>query len=103
MTPERRRELLERYALRVRVLEERSRRASPGAVEAPAEPAPRRLTRREHQVLGLVADGHATPSIAHALGISAHSVDSHVRKLTAKLGAANRAHAVALGFRAGVL
>jgi DNA-binding CsgD family transcriptional regulator len=104
LSPVRKREILARYELRSRVFEERSRRAA-GRLAAPAAPtaAHRGLTRREAQVLGLVAQGLPTPELAHTLGISPHSVDSHVRKTMTKLGAANRAHAVALALRAGVL
>jgi DNA-binding CsgD family transcriptional regulator len=104
MSPERKRAILERYDVHRRVLEERSRRSSVQLAE-PAAPAaePARLTPRETEVLGLVADGLPTPELARALSISPHSVDSHVRKAMDKLGAANRAHAVALALRNGVL
>lgn len=104
MSPERKRAILERYAVRRRVLEERSRRSSAQLVE-PVAPAaePPRLTRRECEVLELVAAGLPTPELARALVISPHSVESHVRKAMDKLGAANRAHAVALALRNGFL
>ena len=62
MSPERKRAILERYALRRRVLEERSRRSSVQLVEpaAPAAESPR-LTPREAEVLGLVAAGTPDP------------------------------------------
>jgi DNA-binding CsgD family transcriptional regulator len=104
MRPERKRAILARYALHRRVLEERSRRSSvePAEPSAPAAEPPR-LTPREAEVLELVAGGLPTPELARALGISPHSVESHVRKAMDKLGAANRAHAVALAFRQGLL
>jgi DNA-binding NarL/FixJ family response regulator len=104
MSPERRRAILARYAVRRHVLEERSRRSSVQLVEPPApEAEPPRLTQRQVDVLELVAAGLATRELARALAISPHSVESHVRKAMDKLGAANRAHAVALAFRQGLL
>ena len=103
MGPERKREILARYAVRRRVLEKRSRRLSVQlAAPAPAAEPPR-LTPREAEVLELVAAGLSTQELARALAISPHSVESHVRKAMAKLGAANRAHAVALALRNGLL
>jgi LuxR family transcriptional regulator len=101
MSPERKRAILARYAVHRRVLEERSHRSSVQPEAPAAEPA--RLTRREAEVLGLVADGLSTPELARTLEISPHSVESHVRKAMERLGAANRAHAVALALRSGLL
>jgi len=55
-----------------------------------------RLSSRESEVLGLLAQGMLTKQIARALGITERTVKFHVTSLCAKLGAANRAHAVAL-------
>jgi pimeloyl-ACP methyl ester carboxylesterase/class 3 adenylate cyclase/DNA-binding CsgD family transcriptional regulator len=49
------------------------------------------LTRRERQVLPLVAHGLANRQIADALGITERTAESHVASILAKLGAANRA------------
>lgn len=54
------------------------------------------LTDRELQVLALVAMGDTGQEIAGRLGISAATVQTHVRNALSKLGARNRAHAVAL-------
>ncbi len=59
------------------------------------------LTEREREVLGLVAMGMGTNWIASALGVSPSTVETHVRHCLEKLGARNRAHAIALGLRAG--
>lgn len=59
------------------------------------------LTAREREVLGLVAMGRGTSSIAAALGVSGSTVETHVRHLLDKLGARNRAHAIALGLQRG--
>jgi len=58
-------------------------------------------TAREVEVLVLVADGLTNEAIAARLTITVETVKSHLRNLTAKLGARNRAHLVARGFLAG--
>jgi two-component system nitrate/nitrite response regulator NarL len=57
------------------------------------EPVPD-LTDREQEVLRLVADGASTTEMRHRLGVSEHTVRSHVRHLMAKLGAHSRLEAV---------
>ena len=59
------------------------------------------LTDREREVLTMVAMGRGTSWIAPELGVSAATVETHVRNLLDKLGARNRAHAIALGLQAG--
>ncbi|WP_194922249.1 helix-turn-helix domain-containing protein, partial [Catenulispora rubra] len=51
------------------------------------------LTRRQHDVLGLIADGHTNAQIAERLFISAKTVDHHVSAILAKLQAPDRATA----------
>jgi DNA-binding NarL/FixJ family response regulator len=53
-----------------------------------------RLTRRDSQVLELLARGKSTSAIAAELGISAVTVRRHLSNATRKLGVANRAEAV---------
>ena len=59
------------------------------------------LTDREREVLGMVAMGRGTSWIATELRVSASTVETHIRHLLDKLGARNRAHAIALGLQAG--
>jgi DNA-binding NarL/FixJ family response regulator len=54
-----------------------------------------RITRRELDVLGLVAQGMTDQEIADALYIGRRTVHTHVSRLLDKLGAANRREAVA--------
>lgn len=54
------------------------------------------LTRREHQVLGLIATGRQNDAIAQALGISANTVRTHVQSIFAKLGVSSRLAAVSM-------
>lgn len=52
------------------------------------------LTEREREVLNLMADGLTNRQIAARLNISTNTVNSHVRNILSKLGAANRTEAV---------
>ena len=62
----------------------------------PAQPLAARISQREQQVLQLLAKGVSTPAIGEQLHISRFTVRNHVQKILAKLGAHNRAEAVAL-------
>ncbi len=59
------------------------------------------LSEREREVLGRVAMGDNGTRIAHALGISPSTVETHIRHCLTKLEAKNRAHAIALGLHRG--
>jgi DNA-binding NarL/FixJ family response regulator len=59
-----------------------------------AAPVHGELTAREREVLQLVARGHRTPEIAAALGISAHTVSTHIKHIYAKLEVTTRGEAV---------
>lgn len=59
------------------------------------------LTKREREVLTLIAMGERGGSIALSLGISSATVETHVRHCLTKLGAKSRAHAIALGLERG--
>ena len=60
-------------------------------------------TARELEVLQLISDGLVNREIGHRLYLSEETVKSHVRHLLAKLQARSRAHAVAVGFRRGLI
>jgi len=60
------------------------------------------LTRRERQVLALLADGIPTAEVAARLGISALTVQSHVKNVLAKLGVHSKMEAVRLAWRDGL-
>ncbi len=61
------------------------------------------LTTREREVLRLVAEGLPGKQIARALGISERTVKFHTAALLRKLGADNRAQAVAVAAQRGLL
>jgi DNA-binding NarL/FixJ family response regulator len=60
-------------------------------------------TMRETVVLQLISDGLVNREIGERLFLSEETVKSHVRHLLAKLQARSRAHAVAVGFRRGLI
>jgi DNA-binding CsgD family transcriptional regulator len=62
-----------------------------------------RLSRRETQVLSLVAQGASDNEIAIQLCLSAKTVSWYVKEIRAKIGAHSRAHAVALAMGHGIL
>jgi two-component system nitrate/nitrite response regulator NarL len=61
------------------------------------------LTERERQVLRLKADGAGNLTIARALHVSVPTVKTHVKHLYDKLGTSDRAAAVAVAMRRGLL
>ena len=76
------------------------------AAGGPAAEVPRRrvdLTERELQVLRGMADGKSNAEIGRELFVSEDTVKTHARRLFRKLGARDRAHAVASAFRAGLV
>jgi DNA-binding CsgD family transcriptional regulator/tetratricopeptide (TPR) repeat protein len=60
------------------------------------------LTRREHDVLRLLADGHPDKEIATMLFIGLRTASSHVAAIMAKLGVDSRTAAVARAIRLGL-
>jgi DNA-binding NarL/FixJ family response regulator len=61
------------------------------------------LTRRESDVLTLLAEGKTNDRVATALGISAETVQTHVRNAMGKLDADNRTQAVATAIRQAMI
>ncbi|MEV7044358.1 response regulator transcription factor [Amycolatopsis sp. NPDC051061] len=65
--------------------------------------AAKTLTRREAEVLRLVATGLSNSDIAAALVISLETVKTHVGNIFGKLGAANRSQAVVIAYESGIV
>ena len=61
------------------------------------------LSRREQEILALLADGLVNKQIAARLGISTNTVKTHLELLFEKLGVATRAEAVATAVKQGLL
>jgi len=61
------------------------------------------LSRRESEILQMVAYGATTKEVAHKLGISPHTVKTHLERIFEKLGANDRAQAVAIAIRTGIV
>lgn len=57
----------------------------------------------ELAVLKLIADGRTNEAIGRALGISHETVKSRTLSMYRKLPARDRAHAVSIGYRTGLL
>jgi pimeloyl-ACP methyl ester carboxylesterase/DNA-binding CsgD family transcriptional regulator len=74
-----------------------------GAAEAEREPAAVLLSRREREVLALVAHGLSEREIAEQLVLSTHTVHRHVANIRRKLGRGSRAGAVAEAVRLGLI
>jgi DNA-binding NarL/FixJ family response regulator len=61
------------------------------------------LTVREVDVLNRLADGHRNRDIAEKLFIAEETVKVHLKHILAKLGAADRTQALAIGLRRGII
>ena len=94
-----RREILNRYANHTRRFDELASRRKNGDASAEVIPP----TMREVEVLQLISDGLVNREIGERLFLSEETVKSHVRHLLAKLQSRSRAHAVAVGFRRGII
>jgi len=62
-----------------------------------------RLTRRQREILQLLADGESTTVAARRLGLSEETVKTHMKNTLARLGAKNRSHAIAIGLRESLI
>ena len=68
-----------------------------------ADPPIPRLSPRQTEILRCIVRGFSNPDISKALGISLPVVKEHVKALREKIGAANRAEAVAIATRKQLL
>jgi DNA-binding CsgD family transcriptional regulator len=61
------------------------------------------LSPREVEILQKIAYGATTKEVADQLGISFHTVKTHLERIFEKLGANDRAQAVAIAIRQGLV
>jgi two-component system NarL family response regulator len=62
-----------------------------------------KLTRRQREILQLLADGESTTVAARELDLSEETVKTHTKNALARLGARNRTHAVAIALRESLI
>jgi DNA-binding NarL/FixJ family response regulator len=77
-------------------------------LEASGQPPPRiapstGLTRRETEVVGLLARGLQTKQIARTLGISVKTADRHIQNAYARIGVSTRAAATLFAMEHGLV
>jgi two-component system response regulator DegU len=72
-------------------------------MDQPATEEERVITRREEEVLQLIADGCSTPEVAERLYISQKTVKNHLASIYQKLDARDRTQAVLQAVRMGIV
>jgi DNA-binding NarL/FixJ family response regulator len=107
MDPAERKAILNRYMDHSRRFDQVAAKRTSGGADViqfqPLKELEQEPTPREIEVLQLVSEGLVNREIGQLLFLSEETVKSHVRHLLAKLNARSRAHAVAVGFRRGLL
>ena len=73
------------------------------AMRRKMSPSGPQLSPRETEVLGLLAEGLGVSAIARQLFVSESTAKTHISKIYEKLGAANRAQAIMIAIRSGLL
>jgi DNA-binding NarL/FixJ family response regulator len=77
--------------------------SAPTTVRSTVREAAPALSMREMQVLTGMSQGKSNAQIGRELYLSEDTIKTHARRLFRKLGAKDRAEAVAIGFRRGVM
>ena len=72
-------------------------------LDQPSDGDDRIITRREEEVLQLIADGCSTPEVAERLYISQKTVKNHLASIYQKLDARDRTQAVLQAVRMGIV
>ncbi len=88
----------------IRAVHAGRRTASPEvAADLASHSAEEALTQRELDVLRLIASGNANRAIAAHLDVTEETIKSRVKNILAKLNANDRAHAVVIAARRGII
>lgn len=77
----------------------RTRQEQPHAPTLPGSRPRSPLSQRETRIVALVADGRSNKEIAATAHVSTNTVKTHLARITAKLGARDRAHIAAIALR----
>lgn len=94
----------EELAATVRAVAAGLRRIPPAVAERLAQRmSGSELTRRESEILALIVAGRGNKQIGAALGIGEGTVKTHVNRLLAKLGVADRTEAAVTAIRRGLV
>lgn len=80
-----------------------ARKAPPATAEPLPPPSDIELTRREHEILTLLATGVATDAVAEQLCISPRTVRNHINNILGKLSVHSRLEAVSYSIKNGLL
>jgi two-component system response regulator NreC len=78
------------------------RHAEPERVDAPRQP-PKELSRREREVLRLLAQGHSNQQVADEIRLSVKTVETYRTRLREKLGLKGRAELYRFAVESGIL
>jgi DNA-binding NarL/FixJ family response regulator len=62
-----------------------------------------KLTRRQRQILQLLADGESSTAAARELGVGEETVKTHTKNILVRLEARNRANAIAIALRESLI
>jgi DNA-binding NarL/FixJ family response regulator len=89
--------------LRPAITEQALRALTRSPADFPRSDLPQPLTRRERQVLRLMAGGHSNREIADVLATSEGTIKNHVSNILQKLGVRDRTRAVLRGLELGVI
>jgi DNA-binding NarL/FixJ family response regulator len=75
------------------LVDDAQRRSLPGRRLAPssAEATIMQLSRRQEQIIELVAEGYSGKEVARALGMSPKTVETHIQRIFDRYGVRNRA------------
>ena len=88
----------------IRLVHAGEKRIAPDVARELAEhAADEALSSREIEVLRLISGGNANKEIAAKLSITEETVKGHMKSIFAKLGVHDRAHAVTIGVKRGII